>query len=157
MIPLAAVHSSAHRVATEPAFEGCGFNPQIELERRIERRARGAVGDQFDRLKQAAAADIADMAMIAEALGQPPFELRATRLHFVEQSLLADDLLYLQRRGAGHRMRQIGVAVLECARTLPEGVDDLAAREHGADRLIAATQSLGDGLDIGRNTFLLPR
>ena len=54
-------------------------------------------------------------------------------------------------------MRQIGVAVLERARALPDGVDDVPAREHGADRLIAAAQSLGDGLDIGRDAFLLPR
>ncbi len=157
MIALAAVHGSAHRVATKPTFEGCGLDPLIELERRIERRARGAVGDQFDRLEQAAPSDVADMPVIAEALGEPPFELRAKLLHLVEQMLLADDLLYLQRRGAGHRMRQIGMAVLERARALPDGVDDLAACEHGADRLIAAAQSLGDSLDIGRDAFLLPR
>ena len=53
-------------------------------------------------------------------------------------------------------MRQIGVAVLERARALPDGVDDLAAREHRADRLIAAAQSLGDRLDVGRDALLLP-
>ena len=38
--------------------------------RRRERRFGGAVGDQFDRAEQPAAADVADMGVIAEALVQ---------------------------------------------------------------------------------------
>ena len=73
----AAVHGAAHRIAGEPARERLGLDLGIELERGIERRPRRAVGDQFDRPKQAAPPDIADMAVIAEALGKPPLEQRA--------------------------------------------------------------------------------
>ena len=53
-------------------------------------------------------------------------------------------------------MGQIGVTVLERARTVAEDIDDTRARKHGADRLIAAAQPLGDRLDVGRDAFLLP-
>ena len=75
MIAAAAVHGSAGRVAAKPAFERGGLDPLVELERGIERRARGAIGNQFDRLEQAAAPDVADMPVIAETLGQPPLEM----------------------------------------------------------------------------------
>ena len=57
----------------------------MELERGIERGARGAIGHQFDGLEQAAPANVADMPVIAEAFGQPPFEMRAAILDPVEQ------------------------------------------------------------------------
>src|SRR5258708_18738304 len=104
MVAVTAVHGSAPRVAAKPAFERRGLDPLMELERGIERRPGGAIGDQLDRLEQAAAADVADMPVIAEALGEPPFELNPKVLHSVEQPLLADDFLHLERRGAGHRM-----------------------------------------------------
>ncbi len=53
-------------------------------------------------------------------------------------------------------MRQIGMAVLERARAVADGIDDARARKHGADRLIATAQSLGDRLDVRRDAFLLP-
>src|SRR6185503_13446361 len=51
---------------------------------------------------------------------------------------------------------QIGMAMLERARTFADDIDDARAREHGADRLIAAAQALGDRLDVGCDAFLLP-
>ena len=104
MIAAAAVYRAAARVATKPALEGDSLDPLIELERGVERRSCGPVGHEFDGLKQTAPADIADMPVIAEALGQPPFELRAALLHFVEQSLLADNFLHFQCGGARHWM-----------------------------------------------------
>ncbi len=98
-----------------------------------------------------------DMAMIAEALDQPLLELVPARLHLVEQVVVADDPLHLERGGAGERMREIGVPVLERSGAGADGLDDLAAREHGADRLVAAAESLGDRLDIGCDALLLPR
>ena len=71
--------------------------------------------------------------------------------------LFVDDPLHLERRRAGERVREIGMAVLEGSRALPDRVDDRAACEHRADRLVAAAQSLGDGLDVGRNALLFPR
>ena len=77
MVAAAAVHSAAHGIAGQAAFEGCGLDPRVELERRVEGRLGRAVAHELDRLEQAAAADVADMPVVAEALGQPT--LRAAR------------------------------------------------------------------------------
>ena len=58
------------------------------------------------------------MPVIAETLGQPSLEVRAQFLDPVEQFLLADHPLHLERRRAGERMGEIGMAVLERARAL---------------------------------------
>ena len=73
----AAVHGAAHRIAGKPARKRLGLDARMQLERGIERRSRGAIGDELDRLEQAAAPDIADMTVIAETFGQPPLEARA--------------------------------------------------------------------------------
>src|SRR5260370_30888162 len=49
------------------------------------------------------------------------------------------------------------MSMLERARAPPDGVNNACAREHRADRLVAAAESLGDGLDIRRDALLLPR
>src|SRR5882757_2455004 len=156
MIPAAAIHASASGIAAEAAFERDRLDALVQLQRGIERRAGGAIGDEFDGLEQAAAPDVADMAVIAETLGQSPFELSAESPDPVEQLLVVDHPLHLERRGAGQWMRQIGVAMLERARTVADGIDDAPARKHGADRLIAAAEPLGDRLNVGRDAFLLP-
>ena len=75
-------------IAAEAAFERDRLDPLVQFQRRIERRAGGAIGDEFDGLEQAAAPDVADMPVIAKTLGQPPFELRAESFHPVEQLLV---------------------------------------------------------------------
>ena len=75
MIAAAAVHASARGIAAEAAFERDRLDALVQFQRRIERRAGGAIGDEFDGLEQAATPDVADMPVIAETLGQPPFEL----------------------------------------------------------------------------------
>ena len=77
MIAAAAVHASARGVTAEAAFEGDCLDALVQFQRRVERRAGGAIGDEFDGLEQAAAPDVADMPVIAEAFGQPPLELSA--------------------------------------------------------------------------------
>src|SRR5450759_4109017 len=156
MIAAAAVHRPARRVAGKPAFERCGLDPLIELERGIEWRARSTIGNQFDGLEEAAPTDVADVPVIAEALGQPPLKMIAKVLYPVEQLLFANNLLHLKRRGTSHRMGEVGMSVLESTRTPPDGVYDPRARQHGADRLIAATESFCDGLDVGRYALLFP-
>ena len=53
-------------------------------------------------------------------------------------------------------MAQIGMAVLECAGAVADGVDDARVGEHRADRLVAAAETFCDRLDIGRDALLLP-
>ena len=64
--------------------------------------------------------------------------------------------LHLKRRRAGEGMREIGMAMLESAGAMPDRVDDSRACEHGADRLVAAAEALGDGLDVGHDALLFP-
>ena len=156
MIADTAVHGAAHRITAEPALEGFRLDPCIELERGIERRAGGAVGDKLDRVEKATSPDIADVAMVAETLDQPPFEATAKLPHPVKQIFLADDLLHFKRCRAGHGMPHVSVTVLKRTRALPDRIDDARAGEHRSDRLVTAAKSLGDGLDIGRNALLLP-
>ena len=75
MVASLTVYGSAGRITGQAAFERGGLDPLVELERRIEWRACAAIGNQFDGLEQAAPADIADVPVIAEALGQPPLEV----------------------------------------------------------------------------------
>ena len=84
----------------------------MELQRRIERRALAAIGDQLDRPEQAAPADITDMPVIAEALGQATLELTAASFTLSSRSLVAH---HVAAPPAPRRMpsdAQIGMAVL---------------------------------------------
>src|ERR1041385_7458553 len=126
MIAAAAVHRAASRIAGEAVLECGSLDALVELEGGIERRAAGAIGHQLDGLEQAAAADIADVAVIAEPLGQPALELSPEFPDPLEQLLFVDDALHLERRRAGERVREIGVPMLERARALPDGHTYLA-------------------------------
>ena len=55
------------------------------------------------------------MAVVAETLGQRGFQPRAHGADVVEQVVVANDALHLQRGGTGDRMRLVGVAVHEAA------------------------------------------
>src|SRR3979490_2727374 len=125
-------------MAGEAGFECGGLDPLVELEARIERLAAGAIGDQFDGLEQAAPANIADVPVIAEALGQPSLEVTAEVPDPFEQFLFINDPRPLEPRRAGERVREIGMSVLESSRALPDSVDDITARKHRADRLVPA-------------------
>jgi len=96
----------------------------------------------------------ADVPVITEALGQPSLEVNAEIPDSFEQFLFADDPLHLERRCTGERVRHICMSVLESSRALPDRVDDISTCEHRADRLVAAAESLGDGLDIRGNPLL---
>src|SRR5439155_26042163 len=86
----APVNRSARRVAGKSAFERSRLDPVVKLEAGIDRLSRGAIGDEFDRREQAAAADVADMPVIAQGLGQSMLELRGELLQPVERPLLAE-------------------------------------------------------------------
>src|SRR5579883_2598055 len=72
-----AVDRAAHWIDHQPAGHRRLLDPGVQLTGGIERRLGHPVLDQLDRLEQAAAADVADMGMVAEALAQPPAEMRA--------------------------------------------------------------------------------
>src|SRR5712672_4598192 len=157
MVAAAAIHRPACRITGEAVFERGSLDPLVELEAWIERLAADAIGDELDGLEQAASADVADVPVIAEALRQSSLEVTAEIPDPFEQFLFSYDPLHLKRRRAGEGVREIGMSVLESSRALPDRVDDISACEHRADRLVAAAESLGDGLDVGRDAFLFPR
>src|SRR4051794_2103280 len=107
MVAAPAVHRAAARITGETVFKRRRLDALVQLETGLERRAAGAVGDQLDRLKQPAPADIADVPMIAETLGQPLLQVSAQGTDPIEQLLLIDDPLHLKRGCAGERVRQI--------------------------------------------------
>ena len=113
MVAAAAVGGSARRIAAKAALERDRLDPLVQFQRGIERRTGATIGDELDGVEQAAAPDVADMAVVAEALGQPPLELSSENPDPVEQLLIIDHPLHLERRRAGQRVRQIGMAVLE--------------------------------------------
>ena len=88
VVAAAAVDGAAGRIAAEAAVECGRLDFLVQFHRRIERIAAIAVGHQFDRPEQPASSDIADMAVIAKTLGQPPLELAAALLDLSKKSSL---------------------------------------------------------------------
>ena len=108
-----AVDRPAGRIAHQSARHGLGLDPRMQLAGRVEGRAAGPVGDQLQADEQAAAADIADVMMVAEALLQARAQYRALLAHVVQQPLALDGLLHGEGGGTGHGMADVGKAVLE--------------------------------------------
>ena len=113
MVAVATVHGSACRITGKAALERRGLDPLVQLEAWIERRAAGAVCDNLDGLEEAAPADIADVPVIAEALGQSQLEIAAEILDPFQQSVFNDNPLHFERRRASDWVREIGMSVLE--------------------------------------------
>ena len=72
-----------------------------------------------------------------------------------EQPVALDHVLHGERRRAGDRVAEVGVAVLEEAAAPRHRVDDPFLGQHGADRLVAAAQPLRDHQEVGHDTVLL--
>ena len=153
MVARFSVDGAAHRVANQAAGHRLRLDPRVELELGIEGRLGGAVGDQLDGPQQAPAADVADMAVVGEAIDERALQRFAHLAHPGQQAVLADRALDGQRGGAGNRMAHIGMAVLEETAALADGAVDLAADQQRADRLVAGPQTLGHGEQVGGHAF----
>ena len=66
MSPLDAVDIAADGIADQAVVEGLVADPGEELQRGVEGLLGRAVGDQLDADEEAAAADVADMASLAQ-------------------------------------------------------------------------------------------
>ena len=82
MVAGAAVDGAAHRVDAQAARERLRLHARVHAPRRVERLLCAALGDELDPLEEAAAADVADVRMIREALAQ----FRNRTIGFVFQS-----------------------------------------------------------------------
>src|SRR5678815_4639693 len=101
VVTVLAVHGAAHWVDRQAAREGGFLDALVQFQGEIERRLGGAVGDQFDRLEQAAAADVADVAVVAEAFGEAGHQSRAHGVDVVDEVVVADDVLHGERLMTG--------------------------------------------------------
>ena len=155
MVALLAVDGAAHGIAHQAAFHGLGLDAGMQLQRRIDGLLGGPVGDQLDAAEQPAPADIADMAVVAQPFGQRLVQQIAHGAHIGQQVVLGDLVLHRQRRRAGRGVAGIGVAMLKEAGAVTDGIENPARDHGGPDRLVTRAQPLGDGLDIGRDAFLL--
>ena len=68
MIAFNPVGGAAARVADQTLAHGVFLDPGMEFKRWVERFLGRPVGDQFDTPEKPAAADVADMGVIAQAL-----------------------------------------------------------------------------------------
>ena len=84
-----------------------------------------AVLHQLYGLEQAAAAHVAYVMVVAEALLETAPEVGALCFHLGKQVVAANDALHGERPCARHRMAEVGMAVLKEARALCEGLVDL--------------------------------
>ena len=94
------------------------------------------------------------MVVVAEPLAQPAFQMLALPANIGDEVVALNGVLDRERRCAGDRVRQIRVPVLEEAGAVAERGVDLLRQQHGADRLIAGAETLGDRHQVGRDTFL---
>ena len=82
-----AIDRSGHGIDHQPLRHGGPLDALVELQDRSERRHRGAGGHEFDAEEKAAAANIADMGVVPQALGRArcadpsPGERRCPRGH----------------------------------------------------------------------------
>src|SRR4029079_17989109 len=113
----------------------------MELFGRIERRFCVAVADELDADEEAAAANVADMRMLAKPRLQSLHQELALTRHLRQQVLLIDDTLYCQLRGAGRGVSHVGMPMQEATGALGNGIGNLAVNEQRADRLITGAQA----------------
>ena len=114
-----------------------------------------AVGNELERPKEPAPANVADERVLPKALLEAPLKPAAHFDHVGEKAVAPDDVLDRERRRRGHRMTHVGVPVLKRARAVRERFEYPLRHEDRADRLVAAPQPLGDRHQIGRHALLL--
>src|SRR5262249_37501986 len=93
--------------------------------------------------------------VIAEPFLEPAREMCPLRAHVGEQTVAAYHPLDRQSRSASERVPHIGVAVLECARALGDGVENFVPHHERPDRRVAATEAFCERHQIGAHALLL--
>ena len=155
MVAALPVDRPAHRVAQEPCLQRLVLYPRVHSQGGIERSFRFAISDEFERPEEAASANVAHVAMLAERATQLVFEALPRRRDLGEHATLAQSLLHCQSAGTGGGMSEVGGAVLEEPAAAGDGFVDRPRHDHRADRLISGAQPLGDRDDVGHDGFAL--
>ena len=113
MVAVLAVAGARHRVADQPGLKGCLLDPPGQPQGRIKRLLCVPVGDQLHPAEQPAAADVAHIGMLAETVLQRRLQLLTHFRAALHQAALQHCLDHGKARSGGHRVADIGVAVLE--------------------------------------------
>jgi hypothetical protein len=130
----------------------CLVHQRLERRRclrpRRQRRARGAVGHQFDHDEQAVAAThVADDRMARLQVLHVLEQARTERARAFDQAIVGIGGERGDAGGARERMAAIGQAGVE--HLVFDACGDFATQHHGAERCRRAGQALGQGHQIG--------
>ena len=155
MVPLPPVDRASHGITDQPSLESRRLEAFVARLLGRERRLGGTVGDKLHAEEQATPADIADMRMTREPVFERRSDLMSLILDAADQLFVQQGRDHRMRGGAGRRMTEIGVAMLEEAASLLDRLIDVGAAEHRTDRLVSGAKPLGDGQDIGANPVRL--
>lgn len=137
------------RIDTQPAFH-CGAMDAVGSRvRRCEWGLLIAVGDQLDRPEEAAAANIADIGVIAEAFLQGTLQPLALAPDIRQQAITTDHPLDCQSGRAGNWMAYIAKSVHEGPRAASDAVEYFLGQQDRPDRLVTASETLGGSQQVG--------
>ena len=135
----------------QAAFEACGGDLGSEG---VCRRLAGLVGDQFDALQQAAAADVADLFVSVAHAGQPCRELLAENVGPFDEVVPVDDGEHGQSDGCREGIRHM-CGEEEESSFMADGLD-LLTGDHGGHRQTRA-QGLRQCQQVWDDPVLLMR
>src|ERR1700759_2836081 len=95
--------------------------------------------------------------MLAELFLETRCQLFAEQANRLKEAFLADRALHGERGGASRRVPEVRVPVLKKTGARAYGGLYFSACQHGSDRLVAASQTLGDRLEIRSDVVLFAR
>ncbi len=142
MVSVYSIRPAATGIADEPSGERLRCYPGVDFQRRRERLFGLLVLDQLDTGKEAQPSDVSHHLEGTEGL-QPLKEILAHFPRALDQSVLFDVGENCRPDGCRERVLGIGVAVDERPGPLLDGFVDFLRNNHGAERRVAGTQTLG--------------
>src|SRR5690606_6933062 len=144
VIPFCPVNRTARRIDEQPTRHRFTLHTGVQLQGGFEWLLRRSILDKFEPHEKPSATDIPDIRMVAETLAETARQPIAHGADIFHEAVARDNLLHRKSGSAGHRMADIGVAVLEEAGTLGKGLENFSVEQNRAYWLIAAAQPFGD-------------
>ena len=150
-----AVDGAAHGVADESVVHSGFFEASMQFEFWIEGGLAGSVLDEFQADEKSAPANVPNVRVVSKSSHQGLFKDRTHLPDTLDQVISFDYLLYSQCCCAGRGMTEIGVPVLEKACSIMDRLVDFMVDHNGADGLVPATQTFGNGDQVAGDAVLL--
>src|SRR5690348_12090619 len=148
MVAARAVSAALDGVGEDAAAEGSVVDAGGDVQGVVERLAGFFVADKFDAEEQPCAANVADDGKFAKRL-KGAQEFKACGRDASEKIFFGDVVEDGESRGGGNGMRGIGEAVEERAGAAFDGLGDFSGDKDGAERGVAAGDSLPYENDVG--------